>query len=239
MTEVLVSQLIDVDKLIPSEENPQIMSPEEFNRLVKSIQTEGFDENLLVVPMDGGFYKIVSGEHRWRAAKVLNIRKVPCVVKTYDDDKRKFELVKRNVLKGKLDAKKFIDLYNQLSGKYPKEIIKEMMALEAKELDKLIGTVKESLPPELQKKLEEARDEIKTIDDLSLVLNKMFSEYGSTLDYNFMILDFGGKKHLWVRLNEGNWSKLTKIADYCKNSKKDINEVLNQMIDQSEVLVNG
>ena len=221
---------IDIDKLVPSEENPQEYSPEKFNRLVRSIEQEGFDENLLVVPIEDGLYRIVSGEHRWRAAKIVGVDRVPCVIKDYDNDKRRFELVKRNAIRGNLNIEKFLRLYDQLSEKYSREVIAEMMALDETELQKIVSAVRKELPEELQKKIDEAKAEIKTVDDLSLLLNRLFSEYGSTLDYNFMIFDWGGKDSLWVRCDRPLWLAVKEIADECADDKMDINEKMKDII---------
>lgn len=47
----------------------------------------------------------------------------------------------------------------------------------------LIDDTRESLPPEMRKEFDKAKEEIKTVDDLSLVLNRLFTKYGSTLPY--------------------------------------------------------
>jgi hypothetical protein len=62
--------------------------------------------------------------------------------------------------------------------------------------------VKRELPKDMQDKLESSRKEIKTVDDLSRILNELFSKYGNTLDQNFMIFTYGGRVHLWVLLED-------------------------------------
>lgn len=223
-----------VDKLVPSLENPQEMDAGKFNQLVKSIRENGFDENMIVVPMEGaGTWKIVSGEHRWLAAKTLGMLEVPCVVQDFDDDKRLIELVKRNALKGKISPQKFVKLYEQVLLKHSKEEIAELMALEEDELKKLIGEVRSQLPDKMKKDFDKSKDEIKTIDDLSLILNRLFAQYGDTLDQNYMIFDYGGQKHLWVRCDAELWKIVDDIREQMDDNDEDANEVFKKILRQS------
>lgn len=224
--------MIPVSKIVPSEDNPNEQDSETFNRLVKSIEAEGeVDENIIVIPF-GDKYKIVGGEHRWKAAKIAGIEEIPAVVKDYTEDERKFQLVKRNAIRGKLNPTKFLNLYNDLEEKYEKEVIADMMAMDETEIDKMIHQVRESLPDELKKEFDKAKHEIKTIEDLSIILNTLFTKYGDTLDLNYMVFDYGGKDHLWVRCNKQTWDSLQVIIKKCEEEKKDINEVINALLQQ-------
>ena len=39
---------------------------------------------ILVVPMNGGRYRIVAGERRWRAARMAGLDRVPCIIREMD-----------------------------------------------------------------------------------------------------------------------------------------------------------
>jgi hypothetical protein len=54
-------------------------------RLAGSIREIGLLEPLLVRPRPEGGYELISGERRWRAARVLKLEAVPAVVREIDD----------------------------------------------------------------------------------------------------------------------------------------------------------
>jgi hypothetical protein len=67
----------------------------------------------------------------------------------------------------------------------------------------------------MKKEFDAAKDEIKTVDDLTTLLNRLFTKYGDTLPANFMILDFGGKEHIWVRLSKKQFKLIQDKARVC------------------------
>lgn len=194
---------IAAELLHANEENPNKQKDVIFNKLVENIQEIGFVEPIMVRPIEDG-YEIISGHHRFEAGKIVGYSSFPCVVMDeYDKDMADFQLVRMNMLKGDLDPVKFTKLYNRMAEKYGDELVKESMALvDAKKFDQLYVRVVESLPPALQKKLESTKKEIKDIDGLSRILNQLFSTYGDTLQYNFMVLDYSKKEQLWVQMEK-------------------------------------
>jgi ParB/RepB/Spo0J family partition protein len=221
---------INIDELLPTEENPNVMADNKFNILVKTIEEVGEDQPLKVWwNEEKKKYEIVKGNHRYWALKLLGKTETECVIGEYKSrDEMLKDMVRDNMVRGELDPLKFTKLYDKISEKYGKDIAKEMFSfLEEKELKRLYKVVKESLPAELKSKLEEAKEEIKTIDDLSIVLNRLFAEYGNTLQFNFMIFSYAKWEELiYVRCNKENWSKIREVAKYCVDNKKDINEVI-------------
>ena len=63
------------------------MSEQEFAALVETVKEYGVLEALLVRQMDVGYYEILSGEHRWRAAKEAGLTRVNCRIYRDIDDK--------------------------------------------------------------------------------------------------------------------------------------------------------
>jgi len=88
-------------------------------------------------------------------------------------------------------------------------------------LKKFYREIKASLPDELAKKLDKVKDQIKTIDDLSIVLNRLYNEYGDTLEYGFMIIGYGGKDSLWVRADKQLWDVIKPLSEKVANAKGD------------------
>ena len=52
--------------------------------LAESIRDQGVLQPLIVVPSPGGRYRIIAGERRYRASRMANLEKVPCIVKELD-----------------------------------------------------------------------------------------------------------------------------------------------------------
>lgn len=208
---------LSIDSLQLMGENPNEQSDAVFNNLVENIQEIGMVEPIMVAPVvdeDGsqvaGQYRIVSGEHRFEACRLLDYKEIPCIVQeNFDDDMAKFQLVRMNMLKGKLNPVKFTQLYTEMADKYGDELVKVAMGLVDEDaFNKLFIDVQRELPQELQDKMNEAKEDIKNVDDLSRILNEMFSTYGDTLQNNFMIFQYGGKTHLWVMMDKDLKTKL-------------------------------
>lgn len=60
---------------------------EALSSLADSISAHGLIEPIIVRVAKGGFYEIVAGERRWRAAKMAGLSEVPAIVTDYDDKK--------------------------------------------------------------------------------------------------------------------------------------------------------
>ena len=220
---------LPISRVKPNTFNPNTQSEEVFNALVENIQEIGMVEPILVVPdpQSGGDYVVISGEHRLEACRVLGYETVPAIIRQeFDEDMQKFQTVRMNVLKGKLDPVKFTKLFDDMAQKYGEQMTKQMMMfVDDKAFKDVYMSVKKELPKDLQEKLEKTKDEIKTVDDLSRVLNELFSKYGDTLDQNFMVFTYQGKTQLWVRMDKDLYELMIKdVAERLKKDGGDINE---------------
>jgi len=223
MLDIQYLKLID---LVGQDDNPNEMSAGKFNRLVASIEKDGFDEPIKVTPRDGK-YVIVSGHHRVKAAEIVGLDNVPAVILDLDDMKMKAKLVKDNILRGEINPKKFVELYNSMLEDVQADVLQEMMGFEDdKEFEKMYQEVRQGLSPDLQKKLDESQKEIRTIDDLSKVLNKLFNEHGETVPLNYIVFSFGGAKHIWVSTDKPLWDLMMKISNEAEKDQIDINDIL-------------
>lgn len=221
---------IPVDKLVESAENPNEMTAQALDKLVEGIKEEGFDEPIIVIPQlegekETGKYIIASGHHRVKAARVLGFKEIPSIIKQgWDDDKRLISLVKRNILHGEINPRKFTELVDTLRKRnYTEEMVKAVMGFTQKDaFESLYQKVREALPTkEKKEKLDEAKEKIKTVDDLSNVLNNIMKEGGSTLDKGYMVFTFGGKKHHYFKIDKDLEHKLCEIEEYC-SGKMDV-----------------
>lgn len=228
---VTLITLVPTEKLVPNPLNPNSQNDETFNGLVEAIEEEGFVEPVQAVERADGLFDIVGGEHRWRAMTVLGEEFTPCVLldpDKFDADRQAWNLVKMNVLHGDLNPVKFSRLFDELKHRYDEETLKTLMGFTTEDaFARMYQDVRSSLPPELQDALDDAKDEIKTIDDLSGVLNRLFAEFGATLPSNMMVFSFGGKEVLWVRCDNDLWATVKEIAREVADEKEDMSAVLN------------
>ena len=86
-TEVVkkVEQTLNINRIEPNKNQPR----KEFNKdalqeLADSIKQFGVIEPLVVVKRKG-YYELIAGERRWRAARLAGLKEVPVVIKDYDD----------------------------------------------------------------------------------------------------------------------------------------------------------
>ena len=230
---------IPIDLIQTNNWNPQSQDELTFQRLCDEIRDVGFVDPLEVVPLDDGHYRIIGGEHRWQAAKVIGMDEVPCAViidgKWQDEDLQKFATVRLNVLKGKLDPEKFAKLYGEMAEKYGAEALQQLMGyVDTKGFQKLVGDVKrgmkKSLPKELQDEFDEKAKEAKTVEDLSNIIQHLFAKHGDTVNSSFMVFTYGKQEHVYIQCNSATKRALDKVLAYCKHANEDINDFLAPLI---------
>lgn len=79
---------IKLDMLMPSTYQPRhSFDDDAIRELATSIQEHGLLEPLIVKRIEGGLYEIICGERRYRAARMLNMAAVPCLVREVVDEK--------------------------------------------------------------------------------------------------------------------------------------------------------
>lgn len=79
---------LPIYKVEPNPNQPrQNFDPEELEALADSIRTHGIIQPLTVREMPNGYYQIIAGERRWRAARLAEVGEVPAVVMEADDKK--------------------------------------------------------------------------------------------------------------------------------------------------------
>ena len=81
-------QLLPLYKVEPNPDQPRRdFDEEELQALSESIQTHGVIQPLTVRELDNGYYQIIAGERRWRAARMADISEIPAVIIEADDKK--------------------------------------------------------------------------------------------------------------------------------------------------------
>ena len=81
-------QLLPIYRVEPNPGQPrQEFDPEELEALAESIRVHGVIQPLTVRELPSGYYQIIAGERRWRAARQAGLSEVPVVVVEADDRK--------------------------------------------------------------------------------------------------------------------------------------------------------
>ena len=77
---------IDINKIEPNSNQPRKnFNEDKIHELAESIKQHGLIEPLIVQKGKKGFYTIIAGERRWRAAREAGVKEIPVVVKEYSD----------------------------------------------------------------------------------------------------------------------------------------------------------
>ena len=81
-------QQLPIHKIVPNPNQPrQEFDPEELQSLADSIAVHGVVQPLTVREQANGYYQIIAGERRWRAARIAELREIPAVIIEADDRK--------------------------------------------------------------------------------------------------------------------------------------------------------
>src|SRR3954469_8416937 len=131
---------VPIMEVFPNDYNPNKMAPHLFNEMGKDISEEGMDQPIVVVErlglVPGGKWRVVDGEHRWRAHVAAGRSTILISVKTWDDNECKIRTIRRN-FHGEIDPAKFTTLVSSLnSSGLSLDEIKRRMAMSDKEFGK-------------------------------------------------------------------------------------------------------
>lgn len=81
-------KLLPIHKVEPNPDQPRRdFDEEELEALSESISVHGIIQPLTVRELSSGFYQIIAGERRWRAARMAGLSEVPVVIVEADDRK--------------------------------------------------------------------------------------------------------------------------------------------------------
>ena len=112
-------QLLPIYKVEPNPDQPrQDFDEGELQALADSIAQHGIVQPLTVRELSSGYYQIVAGERRWRAARLANLAEVPAVIIEADDRKTMELALIENLQRQDLNPVEEALGYRTLMGEY-------------------------------------------------------------------------------------------------------------------------
>lgn len=134
LLKIVESKVVPIDSIHPNDYNPNEMRDTVYQFLKRSIKKRGFLQPI-VVTKDG---VIIDGEHRWKALKELGATEVEIKTLNLTEAEAKSETLNFNLTKGTFDIDKLGKMLLELDAEWGKELLKENLVLEQKQIDAAI-----------------------------------------------------------------------------------------------------
>lgn len=94
---------IDINDIKPNKDQPRkTFNEEKLKDLANSIKENGVIQPLIIRKAHNG-YELVAGERRWRAARIAEIKKVPCIIRNFDEKQNMIVAIIENMQRENLD----------------------------------------------------------------------------------------------------------------------------------------
>ena len=114
-----VVSTLPLQKIEPNPLQPRkTFAEEELDALAESIRIHGIIQPLTVRLLPNGYYQIIAGERRWRAARLAGLSQVPVVVIEADDRKAMELALIDNLQRADLNPIEEAEGYQQLISQY-------------------------------------------------------------------------------------------------------------------------
>ena len=149
--------LIKLEQIRSSPFQPRIdFEPQSMEELTQSIKEKGVIQPLLV-RRSGEFYELIAGERRLRAAKLLNLKEIPVIVKDVEDrDSLEIALIE-NIQRQSLNPIEEAHAYQFLIDKFA-VTHEKISAVLGKARVSITNTLRLlNLPPEIQEEIKKGR----------------------------------------------------------------------------------
>ena len=96
--EISGTQEIEIGRIHAFPNHPfKVLDDEKMDTLVDSIRENGILNPVIVRPDQSGNYEMISGHRRLHAAKIVELKKVPAIVKEMSDDEAIIKIVDANI----------------------------------------------------------------------------------------------------------------------------------------------
>ena len=251
--------LIPVAELVLNDWNPNEMPEEHLAELHAEIEepsdpkADRFHEPLQVVPLKGQKkWLVLGGEHRARVMKALDKGHIPCVIRNDLAGKSRQELmlwsVKRNNLRGRINAQKYAELEAELVDKHgmTAEAARRAMLVDGALVKALRASlaVRDNEPDDAEKKsnpsedrekqqTEKTRNQAELLQALKVVEQDVLLDSADTVEHGYLFFVQGarGQTHLVVDESTRLCSLVEKMVGVCKGNNARVDDFLVAAID--------
>jgi len=231
--------MVALESIEPNEWNPNEMTEAEFSMLVDNITRLGFADPLLLVE-DGNRYRIIDGEHRYRAALLLGMEQVPAVIIDLSEKDQRMQTVRLNNIKGEWDPIKFNNLVSDMLKKHELSIedaAYELGFADPSEFHLLRELMRDSLPNKKAKKeFDKKAKSANTASDLYNILTDLMGTIQNP-DGSLWVRKPEGSKSIWVVSNQQLVSAIVDLNNWCKKNKVTLEEKLASILRKELVYV--
>lgn len=241
---VLDSTLIERSRIHPNPWNPNEQSSETFEALKSEIATDGFGNPLGLVPVSradyerlwhevrgtsipgdewvaGDHFMIIEGEHRWRAGGDLGMEKMPAYIyEDWDETEQRLKTVRRNLIAGDLNARKFTDLVRSLEDRIDMDALPKMLGFDdERQFRRHLLVEKDAKDKSFIDGLAtESRRERFALDSIHDIVTSLFAEAAETVDQDFLIFTHKGAMVMVVMADEKLKRQLISASRELKSS---------------------
>ncbi len=218
---VLMPELVPTSACVPTGWNVNEQTPATFAALVEEIQTVGFLEALILVPIGHLEYRILGGEYRWRAAEHLHLPEVSAIILPVEDfedeDVQKALSFRLNNIRGKPNPEKLARLLHEFVAKRSAQEVRKLFAVtEDDQWRAMVETTRKALqshgtPEDALAKYDKQAKQARTTDELAAIVKRLQEDHGSTLQHSYMVLTLGGREHVYIPLSKASKGALDRF----------------------------
>jgi len=130
-------KIIKITQIEPNKSQPRTdFDEEKLQNLADSIAEYGVLQPIVVKLNENGFYTIIAGERRWRAARIAKLKEIPAIVKNFDEKSEKEVALIENLQRENLNAieealgiKELMDVYGLTQDEVSKKVGKSRSAV--------------------------------------------------------------------------------------------------------------
>lgn len=142
---------VPIDRCRLLSRNPQYLTAAQMGALARSVRRDGFLVPIVVRPIRGGDYEVVSGNHRLLAAREVGMRTVPAVCVSLKDDAAKRVALNLNTIHGELEAASLAPFLADMPDEILSEVhLSDALVSELRGFDReLSERLAELMPPEI------------------------------------------------------------------------------------------
>ena len=139
--ERLSVEYVPVGNLHPNDWNPNRQSDHDFELLMRSMEEDGFTQPIVAVKRSEGGFKIVDGEHRWRAANTLGFEEVPVTVVPMSEEQARIATLRHNRARGSEDVDLTAKLLRDLEKVGAIDWAQDSLMIDDAELEKMLTDI--------------------------------------------------------------------------------------------------